>query len=207
MDRRIRSVLKILNERKNIGRIYHFTNAEGLFKVLENNQMLLAEDENGDYYFSTTRDKHFMQNTSVAIENYMIGGFELDGTGLSDNLKIEPFNYWGDGGDYSEFIKGSNNESEERVYVPDNQRSGSFYKGIRKYINKVYVYVDVIEYFFKYSTYPKKFIELATKLYPEMSTDFRNEVNIMMLEDKIRDGRFADDLSREYNIPVENIEY
>ena len=168
---------------------------------------MLAEDENGDYYFSTTRDKYFMQNTSVAVENYMIAGFELDGTGLSENLRIEPYNYWDSGSDYAEFIKGANNESEERVYVPDNQRDGSYFTGIDKYINKVFIYVDVLKYFFKYSTYPRNFMELAKNLYPNMNIDFRDEVNIMLLEDKIEDGRFAEDLSREYNIPVENIVY
>ena len=72
----------ILNEAKNIGFLYHFTTIPSLINILLSNKL--------ESPISLTRNKNFNKVTSIIPTEARI---TLDGSLLSNNYKISPFNY------------------------------------------------------------------------------------------------------------------
>ena len=82
-----------LLEAKNIGPIYHFTDALSISYILSDN-LLRGSKEFGEYYISFTRDKNFWNgydNNSGIVPSFRIN---VDGTKLSNNHKIVPIDYF-----------------------------------------------------------------------------------------------------------------
>jgi len=87
------TIREYLNESKQVGLLYHFTNLSSLNKILEENKMngSFMYEENGIELFgvSTTRNKNLKydrQKNNIRIT--------LNGDKLSNNYKIKPRDYW-----------------------------------------------------------------------------------------------------------------
>lgn len=152
--KKLNSILENLyriNERKNIGIVYHFTDYSNLISILTQDMMSLSsyEYEGGseEHFFSTTRDKNFSSNNIWSYQKDLNAGIKIDGNKLSDILKVSPFNYWGkedskEDGFYQDnvdiYSRDKKDEREERFYVPERyivtRGNSEFFKGINKYI-------------------------------------------------------------------------
>lgn len=91
--------IKILNEGKQVGKIYHFTTADGLFGILKMNKIIANRIRIGKKAFnavSFTRNKNFLnvKRLGLAGNQEIIGYLSVDGNKLSNNYKIIPFNYY-----------------------------------------------------------------------------------------------------------------
>ncbi len=152
----MRISVEVINERKNVGTIYHFTSIEGIINILEDNKMKLTVGRDFGY-FSTTRDKRFLSRANWTVENSLVAGLVLDGSRLSDNLRIVPHNYWYDEyydeidstGDesrddykHSDIKMSGKDEMEERVLVPDRYNSSGYFKNILKFTDSILVGKD-----------------------------------------------------------------
>jgi hypothetical protein len=87
------TIREYLNENKQVGLLYHFTNLSSLNKILDENKMngSFMYEENGIelYGVSTTRNKNL--NYDSQKNNIRI---TLNGDKLSNNYKIKPRDYW-----------------------------------------------------------------------------------------------------------------
>ncbi len=130
----------ILNEGKQVGKIYHYTSEAGLKGILASNKLKASEEfymGNELYYISFTRNKNFHKkgaNWNVKTD-YRI---TVDGDKLSNKYKIKPFAYipgWSyqDNWEYDwledepesvvrNFFNatGEYDEQEERIYFKDD---------------------------------------------------------------------------------------
>lgn len=113
-------LIDILNEGKQVGILYHFTDDYGLEGILESNQ-LLASTTNANHV-SLTRDK---RGWHVGVADN-IARISLDGNAISNNYKISPYAW-------EESDRGTGGtESEEAVLINkiDN---------IKKYITSILI--------------------------------------------------------------------
>ena len=87
------TIREYLNESKNVGKLYHFTDEKSLENILNDNKMVGSfMYEIGDvelYGVSTTRNKNL--NYDHTKNNIRI---TLNGDMLSNNYKIQPRDYW-----------------------------------------------------------------------------------------------------------------
>jgi hypothetical protein len=89
---RIKSMMNIINEAKQVGKLYHFTNKKALESILNQNKLLgsypyITADGETKLAVSTSRNKNlFYDNNKIRIT--------LDGDKLSHHYKIIPFDYW-----------------------------------------------------------------------------------------------------------------
>lgn len=105
----------ILVERKQVGKLYHFTSKSNIKHIKECNCLLgkkygnVKFSDQGSYFISTTRDKNLHKSfpVGVAVEVRIT----LDGDKLSDKYKIFPFNFFKDEG-LAAFML---DEKEERI--------------------------------------------------------------------------------------------
>ena len=90
---RVKNFKQFINEQKNVGFLYHFTNSNSLNKILEEDKMTgsFMYEENGVEFYgvSTTRNKNL--NYDKNKNNIRI---TLNGDKLSNNYKIMPRDYW-----------------------------------------------------------------------------------------------------------------
>jgi hypothetical protein len=92
MENKIIKLIDLLNEGKQVGNLYHFTNKVNLDKIISSDRMMgsfMYELENGKelYGVSTTRNKNlFYDKNNIRIT--------LDGDKLSNKYKIQPRDYW-----------------------------------------------------------------------------------------------------------------
>ena len=124
-----------LNERKQLGIIYHFTTFDNLIGILKSNSLI-----SGYHYISFTRNRLFDD-----------GKFDLnvrivfDGDRLSDKYKIEPFLYddkFKDEHGIPRFKK----EAEERIISGiEKSYDGGIYPYELKNIKKYIIRIDIIE--------------------------------------------------------------
>jgi hypothetical protein len=121
-------ILKVLNEGKQVGTLYHFTSLDGSKGILETNTIVSDEYD----FISLTRDKNYYK-----IADQIEGGLirlTIDGDKLSNNYKIYPY----DEGERKKTYRGSYFESEERV-------KGNI-KNAKNYIVKIDVILDFYDY-------------------------------------------------------------
>ncbi len=89
----IKNFNEFINESKNVGNLYHFTNKSSLDKILKDDILLgsfMYEENDTDLFgVSTTRNKSL--NYDNKKNNIRI---TLDGDKLSNNYKIKPRDYW-----------------------------------------------------------------------------------------------------------------
>jgi len=92
-----------IKERKQVGKLYHFTNPFNLNHII-NDGYLDTQSGRGYNYISFTRNKDF--NKSSAWWEQTVR-FTLDGDKLSDKYKIEPY--------HDPDLAHGSNEMEERI--------------------------------------------------------------------------------------------
>lgn len=103
-----------LNESKQVGIIYHFTNTVRLWHILHSDSLKCSlPNDNAkekDFYISFTRDKNFHKQlrSNGTTNNVRIA---IDGNKLSNKYKINPFNYY----KKTYFKDPYDYESEERI--------------------------------------------------------------------------------------------
>ena len=118
--------LLYLNERKQAGVLYHFTDIDALDKILNENVLRSKYP-----YISFTRNSLF-----VTDDTYFNVRIVFDGEKLSDKYKIEPF-------DYSQGrLRGF--ESEERIIIHKNYK-GSLTRDFMSKINDIKKYIIRID--------------------------------------------------------------
>lgn len=124
--------LKTICEGKQVGALYHYTDANGARSIL-NTDTIYASPLNEPESVSTTRDKFFHNRKGTCKRTFgklaRAGvkcdvSFELDGDKLSNNKKIKPYSYLKT---VSKHIAG---ESEEQIHG-DIENARSFIKKIR----------------------------------------------------------------------------
>ena len=90
---KVKNFKQFINEQKNVGLLYHFTNTNSLNKILEEDKMngsfMYEENDVELYGVSTTRNKNL--NYDKNKNNIRI---TLNGDKLSNNYKIKPRDYW-----------------------------------------------------------------------------------------------------------------
>jgi len=122
----------VLNEGKQIGTLYHFTDVDALLDILKSNKMMafprsgMGDDQNF-YYVSFTRNKNLFINKSKLYTDVEIA-LVLDGDMLSNKYKFEPFNS----------SETSKPEYEERIKIPATS-SNKDIENIKKYLKGIII--------------------------------------------------------------------
>jgi hypothetical protein len=123
-----------IKEGKQVGTLYHFTDIDSATGIVETNMILslLSRKDNRDFGISFTRNKNF---------NWAQVAIVIDGDKLSNNYKIEPFNY---------FSKSNNLLADKFDEYEEKARYKSI-KGFNKYIIAIVVdisldYADIINW-------------------------------------------------------------
>lgn len=194
-------LLDILNEGKQVGNLYHFTNLPSLYSILELNLMIGFNLR--DYYnirelpkylskykygISTTRDKNFSSNS--------IGGMgvliKLDGNLISNNYSVVP---------HSDFRDKSNeNESEELILL-----SNLTLDNINKYIIDITVFkhTSIKEATTDNFLDSEDIIKLSTKKTKDM-IKFYDTINKLededILDETILINLYIKEIQSKYNI-------
>lgn len=116
---------KSIYEAKQVGIVYHFTNYKNIIDILDDNILMIGNHD----YISTTRNKQFKKtNLQVRIT--------LDGTKISNNYKIEPYNYFS-----NDFVGRGEDEMEERIITRKLENLDKYIKKIDiKYHDSVFKY-------------------------------------------------------------------
>lgn len=81
----MKTFYQILNERKQVGIVYHLVGVPQLVTILDKKAIVTNNFNN----ISTTRSK--MTNWYLGGPPVIVGKFELDGDRISDNFKVVPF--------------------------------------------------------------------------------------------------------------------
>ena len=213
--------LNEINESKNLGNLYHFTDLESLDKILESNmflpsttpthdhqrdfqsisrekrQRLKDKGETSLYYISFSRDKLFYKKPTK-IGRIPISRIQVNGNKLSTKYKFIPFNYYSDEID-SEQERYNSNEGEERIILPNNKGI----LNINNYIIKIDILLDKIE---DVETYLKQAEELIKK-YPNINLLYKEKPitmeeyrkNILPDIEPYRDEEFLEIIDKTLN--------
>ena len=126
---------------KQLGKLYHFTNFNGIDKILTSDTFNGSIDKAADftYFFSTTRDKLlYIKDPKIAGSTVRI---ILDGDKLSNKYKFTPYYYY-----YDEMIDEPNpkydqDESEERLILGDKK----YIFNAKDYIKEIHIILDKLE--------------------------------------------------------------
>jgi hypothetical protein len=122
----------VLNEGKQIGTLYHFTDVDALLDILKSNKMMafprsgMGDDQNF-YYVSFTRNKNLFINKSKLYTDVEVA-LVLDGDMLSNKYKFEPFSS----------SETSKPEYEERIKIPATS-SNKDIENIKKYLKGIII--------------------------------------------------------------------
>lgn len=208
MISKIKSILINILEGKSVGTLYHYTDPTGLLKILQDNNLKpskLIFNYGGYNYISFTRDK----NLHLRNKTHGIGGFSirltLDGDKISNNYKLEPYDYYGYESPSYKLVK---DEREERLVSknPTYKNVGRELKDLNKYLTGITIYRQrLINEIKSLNLENKKYLinklpitDISKKvLLSQTVTD--NLVESSILEDYIK-------IVKSYNIPVEIIE-
>jgi hypothetical protein len=120
-------IFKTLNEGKQVGTLYHFTDSYGFYQILESNKLKPAGNQR---YTSFTRNKNLFLNPSLLSGGYYYC-LVIDGDKLSNKYNIEPFND-------PHSVK---DEFEERIVFP---KSGMYVDNIKQYIKEIIIMGDKV---------------------------------------------------------------
>lgn len=125
-------IIKVLNEGKQIGTLYHFTDVDALLNILKSNKMMAFPrkgmgDDSKFYYISFTRNKNMFINKPLLYADIEVA-LVLDGDALSNNYKFEPFSS----------SETSKNEYEERIKIPATS-SNKDIDDIKKYLKGIII--------------------------------------------------------------------
>jgi len=218
---------QIIDESKNLGTLYHFTNLQNASNIIKSNQIVASTTESSDYqrdfqffkkkgqevrdkglsyltFVSLTRDKLFYKKRPK-ISSAPIVRFELDGNKLSSKYKIKPFNYYADEIE-NETDRFYSNEGEERV----NLYTKGEISNLDRYTTRICVLLDFIEDNESYlkqakeliSTYPGKVISLY-KEKPMSIEDY--EKNVLPTIEPYRDEEFLEEAKNSIKEALDEI--
>jgi hypothetical protein len=149
-------IRKALNEGKQVGTLYHFTDPYGFYQILESNTLKPAGNQK---YISFTRNKNLFLNPSLLSGGYYYC-LVIDGNKLSNKYNIEPFND-------PHSVK---DEFEERIVFP---KPGMNVNNIKQYIKKIIIMGDKVfpykfertqEYIGKTENRIKKYIDVPIEI-------------------------------------------
>jgi len=199
---------ELLNERKQVGDVYHFTSASRLYRILDAN--LLKSRWSTQYFsrgtltgftrsVSTTRDKYFAK-TRAGLKS-QIGGQDfalvLDGTKMSDRHRTMSYNDAYNPKDTEEENRESQaafgDEMEQIWYGPEIEGDGI--KNIKQYIKKIIITKkfqrDIANYDYDDTMFDKEFVQQFKKTWTYETTP----------QDKLQ--QLQEFIENKYNIPVE----
>lgn len=153
-----------LDESKQVGTVYHFTNLFAIEKILESNilkaskispadswerdlvpfiktrrhEKAIKQSEEHLYFISTTRNKLFYIKKPKIKGSYI--RITLDGNKLSNKYKFQPFAYFGHELEVGKDYKNSSDESEERIMLDEQEINN-----ISSYILNVEIILDKVK--------------------------------------------------------------
>lgn len=110
---------KQLTESKQVGTLYHLTNLDGIEFIMKNNKLIRKLYDG----ISFTRNK--MLNFYEGHPSGLYFKLIIDGDKLSDNYKIEPFEYHSNNDDVD-----FRNEAEEIIKVKEIRNIDKYIKGV-----------------------------------------------------------------------------
>jgi hypothetical protein len=136
--------IRLIQEAKQVGIVYHYTNYENLLNILQDDMLMIGNHN----YISLTRNK---KNNKNGLQVQIV----IDGNKLSNNYKIEPFDYFD-----MEYAKkhpigySGEDEQEERVLTKK-------IKDLHKYILKINIMFNASVFFYQMgkSFDPQEYIE------------------------------------------------
>lgn len=196
---KLKEIYSNIFEAKQVGTLYHFTNIFNIFKILDTDKMMGTDfDDVNIKAISFTRNKNFAnkkmnngkrRDLSTKIEGCVI----VNGNKLSNNYRIEPFNYFS-ADDVPASVKlqvirhnGIGDEQEERVIKKD-------ITNIHKYIIGIQIMNDVYD---------------NDEMFPIPnwldSMGFIDKVTEMFPDNKISYNRLKEFITKEFDIPTEII--
>lgn len=125
-------IQKVLNEGKQVGTLYHFTDVDALLSILKSNKLMAVPrrgmgDDPNFYYISFTRNKNMFINKPLLYADIEVA-LVLDGDMLSNKYKFEPFSS----------SETSKNEYEERIKIPATS-SNTNINDIKKYLKGILI--------------------------------------------------------------------
>lgn len=125
-------ISKILNEGKQVGILYHFTDVDALLSILKSNKLMATPrrgmgDDPNFYYISFTRNKNMFINKPLLYADIEVA-LILDGDALSNKYKFESFSS----------SETSKNEYEERIKIPATS-SNTDINDIKKYLKGILI--------------------------------------------------------------------
>jgi hypothetical protein len=125
-------IQKVLNEGKQIGNLYHFTDVDALLNILKSNKMMAVPrsgigDDQNFYYISFTRNKNMFLNKPKLYTDIEVA-LVLDGNMLSNKYKFEPFSS----------SETSKPEYEERIKIPSTYNNTDI-ENIKKYLKGIII--------------------------------------------------------------------
>lgn len=131
-------ISRVLNESKQVGTLYHFTDSENFLRILKSDKMIgfqrrSEKEPNKAYYVSFTRNKNLFLNPSRIGSSFQVG-IVFDGDKLSNKYKFEPHSS----------IESKKNEYEERIKIPST--SDRNIPNIKEYIIGVIILGDKFFY-------------------------------------------------------------
>jgi hypothetical protein len=138
-------LIDLLNEYKNVGVLYHFTNIPSLNSIIKDNKLISSSylsrsirkkgEENKTISFTRNKDLGFKEDIYLGAGTPNVR-IMIDGDKLSNNYKIEPFNFF----NFKTKHSPSDLEAEEEERVIFNKDS------IKDYIDnfdKYVIYYDI----------------------------------------------------------------
>ena len=155
-------ILKLL-EAKQVGILYHYTSIENAIQICHDDELRPGEFEGVS--FTRNKDFHKVQREEIATGVQ----FVIDGDKLSENYKVQPFNYFWNREQGSSFYlhKDYLDEQEEIVKSPirnfskyvikcyiDEHHAECFFEDIDDETiespENIYSYYELLEYFNRY---------------------------------------------------------
>lgn len=134
----MQSYIEYINESKQVGIIYHYTNLQNFFSIINDNSLKsTGPDAFNEHFISFTRNKNLHKNDNINTLYGMTISLIIDGDKLSNNYKIEPIDYFSKNKKVQSF-RGTNkypDEDEERAV--SNKKFEI--KPLLKYLNGIYV--------------------------------------------------------------------
>lgn len=130
--------LEILSERKQVGKVYHFTTLRNAVFIVKTNliEANQATQNINKPTISTTRDKNFSKHRPGSLQ---IGGadvaFALNGDSLSDRYEVRPYDdaYRTANKEYDDGDKEAFGDEQEELWYGKKLQSDGGFANIKKY--------------------------------------------------------------------------
>jgi hypothetical protein len=150
----MKTLLTYLTE--SIQELYHFTNAENLIGIIEDDTWICSQEYDGEIYISTTRMKYGASGYPTQLLNSSnVIRIVFDGRKLNSKYRIRPVDKmrgkrmaikanWSNPTSFdankSEIMKQGNVEAEDRVFINTEE-----IKDVHKYIKSIHIDLSNIE--------------------------------------------------------------